>query len=83
MIGSGGASSQGEKVMDPTLLTIAYKKNRFYLFTKREPSDLDVEKSLVKRDIVNEKIQREETQLYDKPSEAATAKQVDSKVIII
>jgi len=62
--------------MDPTLFCISYKKNRFFLFTKREPADVEVEKTLIKRDIQNEKILKEETQLYTQPSEASSAKQV-------
>ncbi len=83
MIGSGGTSSQGEKVLDPTLFTIAYKKNRFYQFTKREPSDVDVEKSLIKRDVHNEKIAKEETPLYAQPSEVTSAKQVNKIIFLI
>ena len=37
LIGTGGESSQGEKVLDPTVFAISYKKYRFYLFSRREP----------------------------------------------
>lgn len=63
--------------MDPTLFCISYKKNRFYLFSKREPADVEVEKTLIKRDIQNEKIQRGEAPLYAQPAEATSAKQVN------
>jgi peptidylprolyl isomerase domain and WD repeat-containing protein 1 len=51
IIGTGGASSQGDKVIDPILFAIAYKTNRFYLFDKHEPKDDD---NRSKRDILNE-----------------------------
>ena len=38
---------------DPTLICSAFKKNRFYLFSRREPSDPEFDK--VGRDIFNEK----------------------------
>lgn len=33
------AAAGGSK-LDPTLFTAAYKRNRFYMFTRREPADL-------------------------------------------
>jgi hypothetical protein len=30
----------GASKLDPTLFTAAYKRNRFYMFTRREPADL-------------------------------------------
>jgi hypothetical protein len=63
--------------MDPTLFCISYRKNRFYLFSKREPADVEVEKTLIKRDIQNEKVQKEEAPLYAQPIEATSAKQVN------
>ena len=50
IIGKGEENSQGEKIIDPILLCIAYKKERFYVFTKNEPSDEEKKK----RDIQNE-----------------------------
>lgn len=75
IIGTGGASSQGDKVMDPTLFTIAYKRNRFYMFTKREPAELETEKKLLKRDVMNEKSGKDDIQLYHTPSAVSLAKQ--------
>ncbi len=63
--------------MDPTLFCVSYRKNRFYLFSKREPADVEVEKTLIKRDIQNEKVQKEEAPLYAQPTEATSAKQVN------
>ncbi|CAI6347895.1 unnamed protein product [Macrosiphum euphorbiae] len=43
---------------DPTLFCTAYKKNRFYMFTKREPEDL---KSIdADRDVFNERPSKED-----------------------
>jgi len=67
--------------MDPTIFSISYKKNRFYLFSKREPADVEVEKTLIKRDILNEKIQKDESPLYSQPAEAVSAKQVKLCII--
>ena len=52
IIGTGGASSQGDKVIDPILFALSYKNNRFYLFDKHEPKEEEKQKS----DIQNEKI---------------------------
>jgi len=37
-VGYGGKSSQMRDI-DPTFVCSAFKKNRFYLFTQREPID--------------------------------------------
>lgn len=50
-IGFGGSSSQ-VYIKDPTFICTAYKKNRFYLFSKREPTSEDKEM----RDLQNERI---------------------------
>ena len=52
IIGQGGKSSQGEKVIDPILFAISYKKIRFFLFSK---NDIKEDEKL-KRNIINEKI---------------------------
>lgn len=61
IIGSGGDSSQGEKIHDPCLLAIAYKKSRFFIFSQREPEE-ELKISTVKRDIYNEKPTKQEIQ---------------------
>lgn len=43
-VGYGGKSSSSVIDIDPTFLCTAYKKNRFYLFTQREPIDPDENK---------------------------------------
>lgn len=55
--GAGGSTSQGDKETDALLVCTSYKKNRFYLFSKREPADLETEKNSLGliRDIVNER----------------------------
>ncbi|CAG2101789.1 unnamed protein product [Medioppia subpectinata] len=46
---------------DPTLLCTAFKKNRFYLFTKREPEEANGENATgAERDVFNEKPSRED-----------------------
>lgn len=62
LIGTGGASSQGDKVLDPSLFCISYKRNRIYIFSKREPAEGENEKSLIKRDILNEKPTKDDIQ---------------------
>jgi peptidylprolyl isomerase domain and WD repeat-containing protein 1 len=63
--------------MDPTLFAVAYKRNRFYLFSKREPADVETEKSFMKRDVLNEKPSKEEIQMYSQPISASLPKQVN------
>jgi peptidylprolyl isomerase domain and WD repeat-containing protein 1 len=82
LIGSGGLSSQGDKVLDPTIFAVAYKKNRFYLFSKREPAELEEGKNLAKRDVLNEKPTKDEIQLYTQPAAANLAKLVILFIII-
>jgi hypothetical protein len=76
LIGSGGTSSQGEKVLDPILLCVAYKRKRFYIFSKREPVDVESEKALAKRDVLNEKPTKEDIQSYVQTNTTTLAKQV-------
>lgn len=61
--------------MDPTVFAISFKRNRFYLFTKREPVELEKEKKLVKRDLMNDKSVKDEVQNYQQPSNVLLAKQ--------
>lgn len=46
------------------------------MFTKREPVELETEKKLVKRDVINEKISKDDVQLYSKPTSDNLPKQV-------
>jgi len=79
--GVGGSSSQGDKVSDPTLFALAFRKNRFYLFTKNPPADLATEsgESIISRDIMNEKPSKEEA-AYALPKSATSV--LASKAII-
>lgn len=63
IIGTGGASSQGDKVIDPILFALCYKKNRFYLFDKHEPKEDEKQK----RDIQNEKITEKSQNIHHVP----------------
>ncbi|XP_036371263.1 peptidylprolyl isomerase domain and WD repeat-containing protein 1-like [Octopus sinensis] len=45
-------------LQDPTLFCTAFKKNRFYMFTRREPED--IKSGATERDIFNEKPSKEE-----------------------
>ncbi|KAF0982768.1 hypothetical protein FDP41_010747 [Naegleria fowleri] len=78
---------------DPTLFCSAYKKNRFYLFTKREPSeDEELTGSVHKRyayinssvtfgrDIFNEKPSKEEMEIANAIGEASSSVASKQKV---
>ena len=45
--------------MDPILICTSFKKNRFYLFSKRHPEETD-DKTTITRDILNEKPSKED-----------------------
>ncbi len=45
------------------------------MFSKREPAELESEKKLLKRDMMNEKSSKDEIQLYSQPSAVSLAKQ--------
>lgn len=45
---------------DPCIFCTAFKKNRFYIFSKRDPEDSSSENQVVDRDIFNEKPSRED-----------------------
>lgn len=45
---------------DPTLFCTAYKKNRFFIFSQRDPEEATEENPLAERDIFNEKPSRED-----------------------
>ena len=51
---SDNPTLRDSSVLDPTLFCTAYKKNRFYMFSRREPDDT------ADRDVFNEKPTREE-----------------------
>lgn len=41
-----GSKSSQERGIDPTFACSAFKKNRFYLFTQREPEDVEEDSAL-------------------------------------
>ncbi|KAG2374989.1 hypothetical protein C9374_010363 [Naegleria lovaniensis] len=90
-----GDDTSGPKLeyFDPTLFCSAYKKNRFYLFTKREPSeDEELTSSVHKRyayitssvtfgrDIFNEKPSKEEMEIANAIGEASSSVASKQKV---
>ncbi|KAF2075949.1 hypothetical protein CYY_002752 [Polysphondylium violaceum] len=62
---------------DPTIFALAFKKQRFYLFSKREPEDTDNPE--LGRDIFNEKVLKEES-LFQQS--AAAARQIPRNAVI-
>ncbi|EFC39146.1 predicted protein [Naegleria gruberi] len=72
--------------LDPTLFCSAYKKNRFYMFSKREPSEDDehtgsvhqrfayiTASASIGRDIFNEKPSKEEMEIANAIGESASS----------
>jgi peptidylprolyl isomerase domain and WD repeat-containing protein 1 len=54
---------------DPTLFCVAYKKQRFYMFTRHEPQEPDSENVIeTGRDVFNEKPMKDEHQLMAQPA---------------
>ncbi|KAI9488051.1 peptidyl-prolyl cis-trans isomerase cyp15 [Zychaea mexicana] len=58
MAASDNATLKESEMVDPTLLCTAFKRNRFFMFTRREPYDDEGQKG--DRDVFNEKPSREE-----------------------
>lgn len=56
---------------DPTVVALAYRKQRFYLFTRREPAD--AEDAAAGRDVFNEKPNTEELMAVDGGGPAASS----------
>jgi peptidylprolyl isomerase domain and WD repeat-containing protein 1 len=67
-----------DAVPDPTVFCTAYKKTRFYMFTRREPQDSDDNYMETGRDVFNEKPTRDEHSLITQPS----AKQLGRSCVI-
>eukprot|EP00854_Cymbomonas_tetramitiformis_P003437 gene3437-4318_t len=67
---AGGESKPVEK--DPTLICTAYKKDRLYLFSRREPED--AEDAATGRDVFNEKPRADELMSADAVPITGTAK---------
>ncbi|KAK9763570.1 Peptidyl-prolyl cis-trans isomerase cyp15 [Basidiobolus ranarum] len=58
MAASDNPTVKDSETLDPTLFCTAYKRNRFYLFTRRDPDNEESSKG--ERDVFNEKPSREE-----------------------
>ncbi|KAI8372788.1 peptidyl-prolyl cis-trans isomerase cyp15 [Radiomyces spectabilis] len=58
MAASDNSVIKESETLDPTLFCTAFKRNRFFMFTRREPYDDDSHKA--DRDVFNEKPSREE-----------------------
>lgn len=74
--GVGGSSSQGFKETDATIIAVAYNRNRFFLFTKRNPV---IEGTLENRDVNNETITDPEINL---PIQLKTSIKLAKSVVI-
>ncbi|KAI8607924.1 hypothetical protein BC830DRAFT_1157432 [Chytriomyces sp. MP71] len=60
MAASDNATLRDSEAVDPTLFCTAYKRNRFYILTRREPDSGETANTGTSRDIFNEKPSREE-----------------------
>ena len=61
--GGGGLSSQ-KKEADPTLFCTAFKKPRFYIFSKREPQEMENKEVQNTRDVFLEKPTKDDKQVH-------------------
>ena len=68
MLGSGQKAAKEE---DPMLICGAFKRNRFYCFSTREPAEPDADDQ-VGRDVFNEKPSREDLALAQKEARRPT-----------
>lgn len=73
--GHGGSSSQ-KKEADPNIFCTALKKNRFYIFSKREPEDTEDKLTQGSRDIFIEKPTKEEHQTIKAQTSSTLATEV-------
>ncbi|CAI5742053.1 unnamed protein product [Hyaloperonospora brassicae] len=65
--------------VDPTLFCTAFKRNRFFLFSTREPEEDEAEDGGTGRDVFNEKPTLEEAQVA---SESSTAKVLGETAVV-
>ncbi|DAZ96322.1 TPA: hypothetical protein N0F65_008446 [Lagenidium giganteum] len=75
----GEEQEQRAALVDPTLFCTSFKRNRFFLFSSREPEDDDEDGSGTGRDVFNEKPTLEESQVM---SESTTSKALGETAII-
>ena len=74
---SASSIGSGEKITeddDPTLFCAAFKKNRFYLFSRREPDEPD-EPDAPGRDVFNEKPSKEDLALAEREARGPLPRQ--------
>eukprot|EP00898_Chlorokybus_atmophyticus_P009121 jgi/Chlat1/920/Chrsp108S01359 len=70
---ASGASTDKKISSDPTLICCAYKKHRFFLFTRREPDEAEGEDANKGRDVFNEKPTAEELMAVTEVSQPLSA----------
>lgn len=63
-----------QQTRDPSLFATSYKKQRFYIFTRREPAD-DVGDQAQHRDIFNEKPSKEDIEVHQEMMKHALPKE--------
>jgi len=63
LTGQDSAVASGKR-NDPTLICSAFQKPRFYLFTKRQPTDVEGSQTSTGRDILNEKPLKNRPNVY-------------------
>ncbi|KXS15935.1 hypothetical protein M427DRAFT_305753 [Gonapodya prolifera JEL478] len=80
MAASDNPAFKESEAQDPTIFATAFKRNRFYLFTRREP-DGEEGSSSTGRDVFNEKPSREEQTVAQLSSQAAKASLGTSAII--
>eukprot|EP00249_Psilotum_nudum_P019322 c27193_g1_i1 orf=184-1833(+) len=76
---SANAMDQREPLTDPTLICCAFKKHRFYLFSRREPED--AEDATKGRDVFNEKPPPEELLAVSDVGKATTTSLPDNVIL--
>lgn len=82
-----GASADAEALAaasqpDPTLLVASYKRNRFYLFTRREPADVADAAGAPSRDVFNEAPSKEDLAIAAETAVAVTRAKLGSEAVI-
>jgi len=72
---ASGEALKASMENDPTIFAAAYLRDRFYLFSRREPSELALEDPSLSRDIFNERPRQEDistsVQIKAKPSQVS------------
>ncbi|CAH8433604.1 unnamed protein product [Dicrocoelium dendriticum] len=85
--GAGGTAASSVASRNPVLVCTAFKKNRIYLFTNREPHDVKSEGDMItsgsaaERDIFNEKPTKEEVLAATRDSATAASRLAGSAIL--